>query len=175
MKFSIPIIVLCLLILFLESGYAETQTKDTSAVRSPEILAIGLGLETGMLGFKYLRWLNSTPMILGMGVGFEGIAPQLQISVFQIGHWSIYGNASVLISPWDWVIFSKGSVTPGFSVGLQRWPSQNERFGIFFTIGAGIYTQIRGESEGTDEDKTGPSFNLAVGLRFEAVLDLLHR
>ena len=166
MKFSIPIIVFCLLVLFLDSGQAETQTRDISPARSPDILAIGLGLETGILGFKYLRWIDATPMILGMGVGFEGIAPQLQMSVFQIRHWSIYGGASVLISPWDFVIFTKGSVTPGFSVGLQRWPSKDDQLGIFFTIDSGIYSQIRGESEGAYEDKTGLSLNLAVGLRF---------
>ena len=133
----IALVVLCLPALFLAPAYGESIRDEASAPLSPAIIAIGLGIESGLAGARYLKRLEESPLAIGLGL--EGIAPQLSLSLLQKRLWGVHVNGSVLVSPWEFVVFSKGSVSTGVSLGFHRWPSEDERFGLFLPLNAGYF------------------------------------
>ena len=113
-------------------------------------------------------------MLLGVGVNIEGIAPQAGVSLLQVKRWDLYGKASVLVSTWHSVIFSKGSVVPGIDLGLHRWPTESGRIGLYMNFSLGFFSQIKGESEGGGELR-GIMPDIQVGLSVDATPGLRSR
>ena len=174
MRVSIVLAELTLLGLFPVETQADEQTGRSDEDRSTNLLALEFGLDAGMVGFKYMKQPTASPVLLGVGVNIEGTAPQAGVSLLQVKRWDLYGKASVLVSTWHSVIFSKGSVVPGIGLGLHRWPTESCRIGLYMNLGLGFFSQIKGESEGGGELR-GIMPDIQVGLSVDATPGLRSR
>jgi len=127
-------------------------------------LALGEGLETGIFGFAYNRWLGDSPYQAGLGAGLEGIMPNLKRVLWYLGNFQIYGQTSIFYSPFGFLLFGGNSLVPIAGIGLQYWSATPGPIGLYLNVSAGVGYLVMGEVEGTT--KVIPNPNIQVGLTY---------
>ena len=158
--------VLFLLILLPGLGLPQVVSKAKSTPQDSNVFALGLGTDTGILGFKYSKWSSNSRLMLGVGVGFEGIIPQVQYPLLEIGSLDLYASSFVWYNPWGFLLTSAGSVVVGGGLGIQRWVRKIEGLGLYLNLGASPSFQLLGEHEGGSEMFLGIGLNFQAGFSF---------
>jgi hypothetical protein len=130
------------------------------------VLAGGLGASVGVLGGRVARRLGDLPLAALLGVGIEGIAPQLQIDVLSMGDLNLHVSGGMLYEPWEGLIFSQGSLLTIAAIGVQRWPFRWQHGGLFLNGDVEIVRQVRGTSEGGHEHQWQATVGGQIGGAF---------
>ena len=130
------------------------------------VVAGGLGVSTGLLGAMIAQRLGELPLAVMLGVGFEGIAPQLQIDLFSFGNSNLHFGGGVLYNPWGFLVLSAGSVVSFGTVGIQRWPYRWQHGGLFVNGDVVIVKLVRGHAEGDNGDHVSAGVGGQIGLAF---------
>ncbi len=156
--------VLLMLILLPAIGLPKPITKDSTDFYSSKVLAIGMGVETGLMGIKYSVWSRNSSFIYGVGLGFEGVIPQVQYRVLEYGNFVFYAAGFVWYNPWGFLLTSSGSIVLSAGLGIQRWASRETGSGIYLNLGASPIYQVVGMHEGGSEKFLGIAPNFQVGV-----------
>ena len=70
------------------------------------------------MGAQVLRRLGDLPLAAVLGLGFEGIAPQMQIDLLSVGDFNLHLGGGVLYNPWGFLVLSPGSVVAFGAIGF---------------------------------------------------------
>ena len=157
-------IVLIALILLPAIGLSKPKSKDSTDVQSSRVLAIGGGVETGIIGTKFSVWNRNSSFIYGVGLGFEGVVPQVQYRISEIGNVIFHASAFVWYNPWGFLLTSSGSIALGAGGGIQRWAYRETGTGIYFNLGVSAIYQVVGMHEGDSDNFLGIAPNFQVGV-----------
>jgi len=120
----------------------------------------------GRLGARIGRRLGDLPLAAALGLGVEGIAPQLQIDLLSFGDFNLHVGGAVLYTPWEGLVFTRGSEQTVGTVGLQRWPYRGHRGGLFLNGDVEIVRQVRGHAEGLYEHRWTATVGGQIGVAF---------
>ena len=157
-------VVLLTLILLPAIGLSKPITIDSTDFHFSKVLAIGLGVETGIMGIKYSVWSRNSSYMYGVGLGFEGVIPQVQYRVSEYRNFVFYTSGFVWYNPWGFLLTSSGSIVLGAGVGIQRWANRETGGGIYLSSGVSAIYQIFGLHEGGSENFLGIAPNFQVGI-----------
>jgi hypothetical protein len=142
------------------SAWAQDEPTGKTAV------AGGVGVSVGILGARVARRLGDLPLAAVLGLGAEGIAPQLQIDLLSSGNFNVHIGGGALYAPWGLLVLSQGSVVPFGVIGGQRWPYRWQHGGLFLNGDVEIVRQVRGHSEGGHENEWIPTVGGQIGATF---------
>jgi hypothetical protein len=129
-------------------------------------IAGGVGVSVGILGARVARRLGDLPFAVMVGLGLEGISPQLQIDLLSRGNFNLHVGGGVLYAPWEGLVLSSGSLLTVGTIGVQRWPYRWQHGGLFLNGDVEIVRQVRGISEGGHEHQWIPTVGGQVGVAF---------
>lgn len=130
------------------------------------VIAGGFGVSVGILGAWVSRRLGDLPLAPVLGLGVDGIAPQLQLDVLSVGHFNLHIGGGVLYAPWEGLVSSQGSLITIGTIGVQRWPYRWQHGGLFLNGVVQMVKQVRGTSEGGHEHEWRPGLGAQVGVAF---------
>jgi hypothetical protein len=155
---------LALLVLLL-APLPLSAAEPAPAASAPNVVALGHGLDLGLLGMRYARRMADGLLSAGAGLGLTGIAPKIAVHPLELGTWNLHLAAGALYAPWGSPLFSQGALLGFAMVGVQRWAYRAEGFGLFVHGAAGFANQFRGQAEG-GRVKFEPTLELQVGFSF---------
>ena len=123
-------------------GDAQDSPWEAFDPSHPNFVSIGGGATSGFLGVRYSRSLGSSPALIGIGVGLDGITPYVEIArakgrledlqaYFGLGFWIGWGDQS-----------HTGFLVLDF--GHRRWLGQKWRW--YVDYGASIVPPLWGET-----------------------------
>lgn len=160
MKPTVAGLVLVFLLSVSARVLAQEERSGTTAI------AGGLGVSVGLLGARFAHRLGGLPLAAVLGLGFEGVAPQLQIDLLSFGNANLHVGGGVLYNPWGFLVLSAGSVLPFGTVGVQRWPYRWQRGGLFLNAEVEIVKLVRGHAEGSNGDRVTATVGGQIGIAF---------
>ena len=153
-----------LILAALASGPAPARGQEQ--VASPVAIAGGFGVSTGLMGGLLARRIGELPLAALLGLGIEGLVPQLQVDLFTRGNFNLHVGGGVLYNPWGGLVLSPGSVVALGSAGVQRWAYRWQHGGIFLNADVQLVKQFRGSSEGSRTDYWRPGVGGQIGAAF---------
>ena len=160
MRYTVTGLVLVVLLSVSASAAAQEEARGRTAI------AGGIGVPVGLVGAQVLRRLGDLPLAAVLGLGFEGIAPQLQINLLSVGDFNLHLGGGVLYNPWGFLVLSSGSVVAFGAIALQRWPYRWRHGGLFLNGELEIVRQVRGSAEGGHENTWLPGVAGQIGVAF---------
>lgn len=146
-----------------EDPETNGQPEGASAPWQPatNTIAFGTGMDAGGFGFRYAHELKGSPVELGVGVGFTGVSSQIQLSSRDDGC-GLYIGTGLLVSPWNNLSASRGTILGVTGIGLQSRPKRSK--GVYWNVGAEEFFILQGEMEGFEH--RGFGVRLQIGKTF---------
>jgi hypothetical protein len=139
--------------------------RGQAPVTSPVAIAGGFGVSSGLMGALLARRIGELPLAAVLGLGIEGLVPQLQVDLFTRGNFNLHVGGGVLYNPWGGLVFSPGSVVGLGSAGVQRWAYRWQHGGVFLNADVQLVKQFRGTAE-TRADHWAPGVGGQIGAAF---------
>ena len=108
----------------------------------PHSLAIGVGANTATLGVRYAYSIGSSPVLLGIGAGRDGVTPYAEIA---FGSW-FFSDCQSYFGVGTWIGWGsmKGSGSLLIEFGQRLWMS-NQR--LFTDIGLAMVPPLWGNPD----------------------------
>lgn len=141
-------------------GKLEAADPTTNPPLNNKVFSLGLGIDTGILGFKYEYWLKDKPVILGLGLGLEGIIPQAQLVLYRRGNISLFAQTSLLYSPFEFLLFEKNTLAIMGGGGIQYWPLMKAKNRFYLSLSGSMGYIVLGKAEGNKKLFGGPNFQV---------------
>ncbi len=132
---------------------------------APNLVAVGHGLDVGLIGVRYARRVSDGLFSLGGGIGLAGLGPKLAVHPVAFGTWNLTAAIGLLYSPIENPLFAQGALLSFGTVGIQRWAYRSDDLSLFVHASVGMAKLLRGNAEGGMRDLE-PTVELQLGLTF---------